>query len=98
MNLHLAAATLSLVLMAPVGALVAAPPKAGTPVIVIVPPWLDADKMVSLAGGQIVGPTSAPLAVLAFSDDPSFVKNLLLSGALGVRDGSLMANLCGVKA
>ena len=98
MNLHLAAATLSLVLMAPVGALVAAPPKAGTPVIVIVPPWLDADKMVSLAGGQIVGPTSAPLAVLAVSDDPSFVRNLLISGALGVRDGSLMANLCGVKA
>lgn len=97
MNHRLATATLALAVLAPFGTLLAAPPKAGTPVIVIVPPWLDGDRLVASAGGQVVGPTSAPLAVLAFSDDPDFADHLLLSGALGVRDGSLLANLCGIK-
>lgn len=97
MNLRLATATLSLILLAPFGALMAAPPKAGTPVIVFVPPWLDADRLVALAGGQRIGPGSAPLAVLAYSDDPNFASNLRLLGAFGVRDGSVLASLCSLE-
>jgi hypothetical protein len=97
MNLRLALATLALILLAPLSALVAAPPRDGMPVIVFVPPWLDAEGLVSRAGGQIVGPESAPLAVLAYSDDPGFAGTLLRAGALGVRDGSLVANLCNLE-
>jgi hypothetical protein len=97
MNLRLALATLALVLLAPLGALLAAPPQDGMPVIVFVPPWLDADRLVALAGGQVIGPGSAPLAVLAYSNNPNFPGDLLLSGALGVRDGSLVASLCNVE-
>ncbi len=97
MDLRLALVTLALVFLTPLGALFAAPPQVGMPVIVFVPPWLDADRLVALAGGQIIGPDSAPLAVLAYSNDPDFPRNLLLSGALGVRDGSLVASLCNVE-
>lgn len=97
MNFRLALATLALILLAPLGALVAAPPRDGMPVIVFVPPWLDAERVVSMAGGQIVGPDSAPLAVLAYSDNPGFPQHLLRAGALGVRDGALVANLCNLE-
>lgn len=97
MNRRLALATLALVLLAPLGALLAAPPQVGMPVIVFVPPWQDAARLVDLAGGQVVGPESAPLAVLAYSSDPDFARNLMLSGAFGVRDGSLVASLCNVE-
>lgn len=97
MNPRLALAALALVLLAPLGALIAAPPRTGMPVIVFVPPWLDADWLVALAGGQVLGPESAPLAVLAYSNDPHFPRHLLDLGALGVRDGSLVASLCNVE-
>ena len=97
MNFRLALATLALVLLTPLGALLAAPPQVGMPVIVFVPPWQDADRLVAVAGGQVIGPDSAPLAVLAYSDDPDFPRNLLLSGAFGVRDGSLVASLCNIE-
>jgi hypothetical protein len=98
MNLRLAIGTLALVLLTPFGALVAAPPQVGMPVIVFVPPWLDADRLVVSAGGQVIGPQSAPMAVIAYSTDPNFPRDLLQSGALGVRDGSLVARLCSVRA
>ena len=97
MNLRLALGTLALVLLTPLGALLAAPPQVGLPVIVFVPPWLDADRLVTSAGGQLVGPDSAPLAVLAYSKNPNFPQALLLSGAFGVRDGALLARLCRVE-
>jgi hypothetical protein len=97
MNLRLAIGTLALVLLTPLGALFAAPPKVGSPVIVFVPPWLDADRLVTLAGGQVIGPETAPLAVLAYSNNPTFPRDILLLGALGVRDGSLVARLCSVE-
>lgn len=97
MNGLLATLSVSLVMLPPFGALLGVPPKAGKPVIVFVPPWSDADKLVLRAGGQVVGPDVAPLAVLAYSEDPNFFDKLRLAGALGVSDGSILADLCGVR-
>lgn len=97
MNSPLLAATLSLTFLAPLGSLLAAPPRPSAPVLVLVPPWIDAVSLVASAGGRVVGPASAPMAVLAYSDDSEFAQNLLRSGALGVRDGSVLADLCGAK-
>lgn len=83
-------------LAAPAAAVLADGPRAGLPVIVIVAPWVDAPTVVRAAGGQLIGPVSAPLAALAYSPDPDFAERLTEAGALAVRDGQRLALICGV--
>ena len=46
-------------------------------------------------GLMITGFGSAPLGVLAYSDDPAFADNLRAAGAWAVLDGRRIAALCG---
>jgi len=82
-------------LAGPSAALLAAPPQRGEPVLVIVPPNADADALLAAAGARPVGPLTAPLAVLATGDGEDLAERLLSAGAWAVRDGAVLARLCG---
>lgn len=84
-----------LTLIAPAWVALAQPALPGRPVVVIFPPWIDADALVQRAGGQIIGPSLAPLAALASSDQPTFAARLRSLGAWTVRDASRIVQICG---
>ena len=90
-------AALCVTLVAPFGAALTLPPQAGQPVLVVVPPWQDAARMIDDAGGNEIGPFTAPFARLAISDDPRFAESLRALGSWAVRDGATLARLCGVS-
>ncbi len=95
MNRLLILATLSVTLFVPFGSLLASAPKAGAPVLVLLPPWVDGPSVVEAAGGRVIGPMSAPFALLAYGDDPGFADRLQIAGALNVSDASILSELCG---
>lgn len=92
----LIATTLSVTLLSPLAVALAGAPQDGRPVLVLLSPWTDADTIVRSAGGQIIGPLSAPFATLAYSQEPDFAARLRAAGAVAVRDGQQLAKLCGV--
>jgi hypothetical protein len=81
--------------LAAVPASVLSPPAAAGPHLVVAPPWRDAAKVVRAAGGVPAGPWEAPFAVLALSDDPSFLAQVRAAGG-AVFDGRRLSFLCGV--
>jgi hypothetical protein len=81
-------------LSGPMAALATAKPRAGEPVLALFWPWQDAERLVTLAGGRIIGPVRAPLAVLAMGKSPDFAGRLSEQGALTVVDGTAIALLC----
>jgi hypothetical protein len=83
-------------LSGPVLALLSAQPGDG-PLMVLAWPWTDPVGLVSRAGGWIVGPDVTTIAVFAWSDAPEFAARLHEAGALLVRDGRLLAQICGVS-
>lgn len=89
-------AGLSLGFLAPFGAALARPPN-GPIALVIAPPWMDTAGIIAAYGGRLIGPFQSPFAVLAESADPEFSNNLLASGIWAVRDGSVVAQLCGIN-
>ena len=73
-------------------------PEAGSPVLVVAPPWsAGAESMVLQAGGHPLGPGSAPFAVLAGFPDVIPVEALRQLGAWAIADGRVLATLCGVS-
>lgn len=78
--------------MAPL-ALLSAPPGAGAPVLVVLPPWRDADDMLRRAGGRPVGPLRAPFAVMA-TGGTDLAARLRAAGAWAVTDAPLLARIC----
>jgi len=81
--------------LAPGLMILSVPPLAGAPVLVVLPPWADADHILRAAGGQAIGPVAAPFALLAQSEAANFVQSLHAQGAWAVRDGASLARLCG---
>lgn len=79
----------------PAAALVAAPPRPGEPVLVILPPGVSADAVLAAAAARPIGPVEAPMAVLATGDGADLAKRLVAAGAWAVRDGAVLARLCG---
>ncbi len=77
---------------------VSADPQPGLPVLVILAPWADPDTIISRAGGQRIGPLTAPFAALAHSEDPSFAAHLQTLGVWAVRDASRLTQMCGVSS
>lgn len=71
-----------------------APVETTGPVLVVLPPWIDAHGVVEEAGGQIIGFDRAAFAVLAIGAHPDFHRALRAAGAWAVRDGSIIASLC----
>lgn len=96
MHSLLLAAALLVTLTAPVAVVLADAPHRSDPVLIIAPSSASAQAIVRAAGGQVIGPFSAPFASLAYSDDPDFVENLYRSGAWAVRGGQRLVALCGV--
>ncbi|MCR9149014.1 MAG: hypothetical protein NXH83_02480 [Rhodobacteraceae bacterium] len=82
-------------LAGPAAALLAAPPRAGEPVLVILAPGADADSLLAAAGARPIGPLTAPMAVLATGEGADLATRLVAAGAWAVRDGAAMARLCG---
>ncbi len=103
MRLILFAFPLLAVLSGPVAAVVGGTPRTDSPMLVIVPPWLDAASVVDGAGGRLIGPVRAPLAVFATVADGAghaatsdFVRRVRDEGAWWVTDGTALAAICGV--
>lgn len=67
-------------------------PPGDYPFLVIGP---SATEVVEASGGRLIGPTIAPLAVLA-TGDPGFADRLSAMGAWVVTDGRWVARICGV--
>lgn len=89
--------------VAPAAALVAsfagAPGQAGQPVLVVAPPWAGgAAGVVTRAGGRVIGPEVAPMAVFAVFDAPFPLSDLRLAGSWAVADARRLAALCGENA
>lgn len=82
-------------LAGPAAALLAAPPRAGEPVLVILPPMADAAGLLAAAGARPIGPLEAPLAVLATGEGADLAERLKRAGAWAVRDGAVLARICG---
>lgn len=73
------------------------PPVRGSPVLVVAPPWsAGAEALVRKAGGQPLGPITAPFAVLADFPDTIPVDGLRQLGVWAVSDGRALAAICGV--
>lgn len=83
-------------LAGPSAALVAAPPRADAPMLVILPPGADAAALLAAAGARAIGPLGAPMAVLATGEGADLPARLRAAGAWAVRDGAVLARLCGV--
>ena len=81
----------------PALALIGAPASSTGPRLVLFAPWQDGVALVRLAGGAPVGPTVAPMGILAYAPDaPDFDTRLREAGALAVMDGSVLARICGL--
>jgi hypothetical protein len=99
----LAAQALAPLAAAPAAALLAARPAPGAagPLLVVAPPWRDADALLAAAGGRPVGPAVAPLGRLAADAAPHrprpFVARLRAAGALLALDAGALARLCGAR-
>lgn len=72
------------------------PPNDGL-VLVIVPPWRGGEDIVRGAGGYLVGPVQAPMAVLARFNIPVPIQSMRNDGAWAVLDGTQIAFICGVS-
>lgn len=73
------------------------PPVPGAPVLVIAPLWSGgAEALVRQAGGQPLGPVTAPFAVLAGFPGRIPMERLRRLGAWAVSDGRVLASICGV--
>lgn len=83
-------------MLAPAAALVSMPAPDRGPFLVTLPPWADAEAIVTAAGGRIIGPLEAPFAVLATADADGFARLARARGAWFVTDGAALARLCGV--
>lgn len=83
-------------LAGPSAALVAAPPRLDAPMLVILPPGSDAAALLAAAGARAVGPLVAPMALLATGEGADLPERLKAAGAWAVRDGAVLARICGV--
>ncbi|NIZ14457.1 hypothetical protein [Phaeobacter sp. HF9A] len=82
---------------APVLAITGRPIQAAT-TFLVVGPMNGLPDILKRAGGRQIGPTRAPMALLAVADDHTsgFPERLKAEGAWLVLDGTIAAQLCGV--
>lgn len=81
------------ILAGPVLAAMGGAPRAGDPVVVVGP---DPEAIVARAGGMALGPSRAPLGILAVAPDRGYADRLDAAGAWLVLDGRALAALCGI--
>ncbi|WP_299652168.1 hypothetical protein [uncultured Tateyamaria sp.] len=87
-----------LVVCGPLIGLATGPDDASDLRLVIVAPWHNAQRVVRMSGGNVIGPDRALFAVLAQTDDvPAFAAAARAAGALAVLNGKTVAILCGVS-
>ncbi|MGI3169722.1 hypothetical protein ACRARG_11240 [Pseudooceanicola sp. C21-150M6] len=63
--------------------------------LVIVPPWKDAEQLIAAAGAYPVGAETAPFGTFATGPDADLADRLKTAGAWAVFSGSRLAALCG---
>ncbi|QDC09013.1 hypothetical protein FHY55_07035 [Oceanicola sp. D3] len=80
----------------PVAAILAAPVADG-PVLIVLPPWADAEAVLAASGGRLIGPTRAPFAMLAAYPSPTAARSAPGHGAWAVFNGGAIALLCGAS-
>lgn len=79
-----------------VGSLLAAPVPDEGPLLVVVAPWHSPSAVVKAAGAAEISPLSTRFATLAFANEPSAIARLRDEGAWLIRNGGLLARICGV--
>lgn len=89
-------ALLGTLAVTPLAAVLSAPVGEG-PVLLIVPPWADADALLAASGGHAVGPTRAPFALLATYPSPAAARAASGYGAWAVLGGEALAAICGAS-
>lgn len=80
----------------PLALALSAPPGDG-PVLVILSPWAEADRLLAASGGRPLGPRRAPFAILASFPTPAAAAAARDHGAWAVFGGAALATLCGVS-
>ena len=95
MTFPLYATAFGLTILMPLMAALHVPPRPDRPMLVVLPPWAQADRVIEAAGGRRIGPRTAPFASFAQSDDPAFIAKVHGLGAWAVRDATRLAQLCG---
>ncbi|MEC7761339.1 MAG: hypothetical protein VX874_05420 [Pseudomonadota bacterium] len=89
--------TLGAVLAGPAVVIASADP-ARDGVLLVVSRWGDeAERVITAAGGQTVGPVRARFGVFATSQDPDFSDRLRDRGAWAVINGDVLAALCRIE-
>jgi hypothetical protein len=73
-----------------------APPGESGPWLVLAAPWRDAGALVAAAGGQVAGPATAVLGVVATAETPGFPDRAAALG-LVVRDARALPDFCGAR-
>lgn len=80
----------------PVIALTSAKPTPAEIMLVVAAPGTNTAALIEYSGGRAIGPDASVLGALAIADSEAFVERLKANGAWLVRDGTLIAQLCGV--
>ncbi|SFR16189.1 hypothetical protein [Poseidonocella sedimentorum] len=88
-------ALIGAVMLGPVLAIAAAPLPDTGPVVVVTPPWKDAESVIEAAGGRVIAPAPAVLAA-AGDGDAEFLRKLSGAGAWAVLPAAFFAQLCGI--
>lgn len=79
-------------------ALTGAGARPGAPLLVVAPPWRDAEAVVRAAGGWATGLRDAPLAVIAAFHAPEGAADRAISaGAWIAFDAGTIAEICGAN-
>lgn len=84
------------VIAAPVAVLFSTPVQEGEVVLVVASPWDNPIDIIANAGGDFIGPETAPIAAFASSEAPELEARLMRAGAWAVLSGAKLSKLCGV--
>ncbi|AML51612.1 hypothetical protein [Falsihalocynthiibacter arcticus] len=82
-------------LAAPAAVVLSAPVTEGQVMLIVAPPWQNAQDIILRAKADSVGPKTAPFAAFAASDTPGLEARLKHAGAWAVLDGQIISQLCG---
>lgn len=86
---------LAIVAGGPLLALASLPAAKGDLLLVVLPPWRDAESVLATAGGRPLGVSPTSFAQLAAAMRPDFAERALRAGAWAVLDGRRQISFCG---
>ena len=73
------------------------PPVPGEPVVVVAPPWRDAEALAQAAGGIPLAPGRLPFLALSYAPEGDHAAELRRAGAWAALPARLSSLLCGAR-